>query len=183
MFGSTSLTAVDLDQDGDTDILFTNGDAFDLQTEPKPYHGLQWLENHGSMKFQFHDIARFYGVATATTGDLDGDGDLDIVASSWVNFWKDSRRHTLVWYENNGHQVFRAHSVASQPAGLVSLQLTDVTGDGRLDILAAAFRMDLWLEQLGYPGNAETRPVDTSSAAKPRLLLFENLPANTRIRN
>src|SRR5690606_7767620 len=50
MFGSTSLRPVDLDQDGDIDLLFTNGDAFDLQTDPKPYHGVQWLENLGDMQ-------------------------------------------------------------------------------------------------------------------------------------
>lgn len=177
MFGSTSMTTVDLDQDGDIDILFTNGDAFDLQTEPKPYHGVQWLENRGQMQFRFHDIARFYGAATAVAGDLDGDGDLDIVASSWVNFWRDSGRHTLLWYENNGQQKFTAHPIASKPAGLVSLQLADVTGDGRLDIIAAAFRMDLLLENLGYPGNPDTRPdVAVGSKKNPRILVFENLP-------
>lgn len=177
MFGSTSMTIVDLDQDGDSDILFTNGDAFDLQTEPKPYHGVQWLENRGDMQFQFHDIGRFYGAANAVAGDLDNDGDVDIVVSSWVNFWNDPGRHTLMWYENNGQQKFTAHPIASKPAGLVSLQLADVTGDGRLDIIAAAFRMDLLLDNLGYPGNPDTRPNATTDSNKnPRLLLFENMP-------
>jgi hypothetical protein len=36
MYGSTSMSVVDLDQDHDDDILFTNGDAFDAQTDPKP---------------------------------------------------------------------------------------------------------------------------------------------------
>src|SRR5436190_14705023 len=34
MYGSTSMSVVDLDQDHDDDILFTNGDAFDAQTDP-----------------------------------------------------------------------------------------------------------------------------------------------------
>src|SRR5690606_26407389 len=123
MFGSTSLRAVDLDQDGDIDLLFTNGDAFDLQTDPKPYHGVQWLENLGNMEFAAHDIGRFYGAVATAVGDIDGDGDLDIVASSWVNYWRDPARHTLVWYENDGHQNFTAHGIASEPAGLTSLWL------------------------------------------------------------
>lgn len=53
MFGCTSMMPVDLDGDKDIDILFTNGDAFDTQTDPKPYHGVQWLENHGDLKFQY----------------------------------------------------------------------------------------------------------------------------------
>jgi hypothetical protein len=179
MFGSTSMAPVDLDRDGDTDLLFTNGDAFDLQTEPKPYHGVQWLENLGGMEFAYRDIGRFYGAATAVAGDMDGDGDLDVVASSWVNFWRDPGRHTLVWYENDGRQGFTAHGIASQPAGLTSLRLADVNGDGRLDIVAAAFRMDLLQEQLGLRVNPDTRPEAAPGGEKehPRLLLFENLPA------
>ncbi|KAF1685979.1 hypothetical protein B1992_09745 [Pseudoxanthomonas broegbernensis] len=180
MFGSTFMLPVDLDQDGDIDLVFTNGDAFDLQTEPKPYHGVQWLENLGGMEFRFHDIGRLYGAATAAVGDLDGDGDLDIVVSSWVNYWNDPGRHTLVWYENDGRQGFTAHPIASRPAGLVSLRLADVNGDGRTDIVAAAFRMDLLLERMGFPFNPDTRPKmpEDGGQDSPRLLLFENLPAS-----
>ncbi|MGY1409909.1 FG-GAP repeat domain-containing protein [Luteimonas sp. A611] len=180
MFGSTSLRPVDLDQDGDIDLLFTNGDAFDLQTDPKPYHGVQWLENLGNMQFAFRDIGRFYGAVTTAVGDLDGDGDLDIVASSWVNYWRDPGRHTLVWYENDGRGNFTPHAIASEPAGLTSLWLADMNGDGRLDIVAGAFRMDLLQEMLDMPVNEDTRPEPPPGSAKehPRLLLFENLPAD-----
>ncbi|MFC3116007.1 FG-GAP-like repeat-containing protein [Cellvibrio fontiphilus] len=178
MFGSTSMTLVDMDKDRDVDIVFTNGDAFDLQTEPKPYHGVQWLENRGTLQFQFHDIGRFYGAAHVVAGDIDGDGDVDVVASSWVNFWRDPNRQTLVWYENNGQQKFTAHPIASQPAGLVSLQLVDVTGDGRLDIVAAAFRMDLLLDDLGFNSPPEARPDPTTHGKQnARVLVFENKAA------
>src|SRR5690606_36211980 len=43
MFGSTSMVVVDLDGDKDLEIVFTNGDAFDTQEDPKLYHGVQWL--------------------------------------------------------------------------------------------------------------------------------------------
>lgn len=143
LVGATDVRLVDLDQDGDMDILFTTGDAHDLQPDPKPYHGVQWLENKGDYKFQLRDIGRFYGAATARVGDLDGDGDLDVVASSWNNFWDDLRRQTLVWFENDGKQNFTGHSIISRPNNIVSFELKDVTGDNRLDIIAGVFKIDL----------------------------------------
>jgi len=40
-FGSSSLRTVDLDGDGDEDILYTNGDMMDENPEHKPYHGVR----------------------------------------------------------------------------------------------------------------------------------------------
>jgi hypothetical protein len=175
MYGSTSMSTVDLDGDQDVDILFTNGDAFDAQTDPKPYHGVQWLENTGQLKFVFHEIGRFYGAAAAVAGDLDRDGDLDVVASSWINFWIDDRRQALVWYENDGKQGFTARPVATRPAGLTTLQLVDVTGDGALDIVAGALRMDLLLGQLDYDYRASRLfPASLEGQTHPRVVVFEN---------
>jgi hypothetical protein len=175
MYGSTSLIPVDLDRDSDIDILFTNGDAFDAQTDPKPYHGVQWLENKGELKFEFHAIGRFYGAAAAAIGDMDADGDLDIVAGSWVNFWNDPRRPAIVWYENDGEQHFTPHPIANRPAGIASIQLVDVTGDGMPDIVAGALRMDLLLAQIGSPYKASRLfPASEQSAQHPRIVVFEN---------
>lgn len=175
MYGSTSLTPVDLDRDGDIDLLFTNGDAFDAQTDPKPYHGLQWLENRGELQFVFHSIGRFYGAATAAVGDLDGDGDIDIVSGSWVNFWDEPNRAAIVWYENDGHQNFKAHRLAERPAGIAAIQLADVNGDGTLDIIAGALRMDLLLAKLGSPYKAARLfPAAEAGSKHPRVIVLEN---------
>lgn len=176
MYGSTSLSTVDLDRDGDVDLIFTNGDAFDAQTDPKPYHGLQWLENKGELKFAFHPIGRFYGAATAAAGDLDEDGDVDIVAGSWVNFWDDPLRAAIVWYENDGKQEFTPHRIADRPAGIASIQLADVTGDGTLDIVAGALRMDLLLAKLGSPYKASRLfPAAEPGARHPRVVVLQNM--------
>lgn len=175
MYGSTSLTPVDLDRDGDVDVLFTNGDAFDAQTDPKPYHGVQWLENRGGLRFEYHAIGRFYGAATAAAGDLDGDGDLDVVAGSWVNHWTDAARHAVVWYENDGRQNFTAHGLATRPAGVASLQLADVTGDGAPDIVVGAIRMDLLLTRMGASYRASRWfPPAQPGEKLPRVVVLEN---------
>jgi len=176
MYGSTSMSVVDLDQDHDDDILFTNGDAFDAQTDPKPYHGVQWLRNEGAGKFSFHDIGRFYGAADAVAGDLDGDGDLDVVASSWVNYWNEPRRSSLLWYENTGKENFVPHPISNRPAGLVTLELIDMTGDGVLDIVAGAFRMDLLIAKMGqaYQAAPLFPSEETAATLRSRVVLFEN---------
>lgn len=146
--GSTSLRVVDLDGDGDDDILFTNGDAHDIDSEPKPYHGVQWLENKGDLEFQPRDVGRLYGAATAAAGDMDGDGDLDIVASSWDNFWDEPGRQTMVWFENDGNQEFTPRRLLDQRPGIVTFELTDMTGDGRLDIIAGQFHYESLAAQI-----------------------------------
>lgn len=172
MFGSTGMSMVDLDADNDIDILFTNGDAHDLQMDPKPYHGVQWLENKGKLNFQFHNVGRFYGAATAVAGDIDNDGDLDIVAGSWNNYWHEPERQTLVWFENDGQQNFTQKKLLDKPQSIVSFELTDVTGNGRLDIVAGVFRMDLLMEQLmGKQDKAD-------DILKFRVVLLENKSVN-----
>ncbi len=81
-YGSSGIELVDLDQDGDLDVLYSNGDSLDRG--PKPYHSVQWLENQGSYPYKHHHLCNMLGVLTARSGDFDGDGDLDIVAGSFL---------------------------------------------------------------------------------------------------
>jgi hypothetical protein len=82
-FGSNGIQLVDLNGDGKIDILYTNGDAFD-NDYLSPWHGIQWLENLGSLHFEYHRLTDMPGACVALAGDFDGDGDLDIVAVSFL---------------------------------------------------------------------------------------------------
>lgn len=179
MFGFTGMRVVDLDGDSDDDILLTNGDANDLQMDPKLYHGVQWLENKGKLQFQFHDIARFYGAVTAVAGDMDSDGDLDIVASSWNNYWQDAKRQSVIWFENDGKQNFVRHNIISRPQSIVTLELKDVTGNNRLDIIAGSLRMDLLIKQITGDANNDKQSLsDSTDLLQSRIILLENKTLN-----
>ncbi len=91
-FGSSGLEIADLDGDGDADLLFTNGDAFD-NTFASPGHGVQWLENRGDLRFAYHRLAELPGAYRALPADFDRDGDQDIVAVAWLP----RRVQPLVW--------------------------------------------------------------------------------------
>lgn len=142
-FGSSGLELVDLDQDGDVDVLFTNGDAVDLSSPMlRPYHGVQWLENRGDLDFEYHDLIRFYGAYRAVPADLDNDGDLDIVAVSLLNDWSDPNRVSLLWLENDGRQHFTPHGIAHTPHSLITADLADLDGDGLLEIVTGSLHMN-----------------------------------------
>jgi len=135
-FGSSGISMADLDQDGDQDILYTNGDAFDyIPPQGKPWHGVQWLENTGNLKFEFHRIYSFIGAYNARPVDLDGDGDLDLYAISAFNLWSKPESMSMIWLENDGKQQFTGHDLANNPTHLITLEIADFNNDGLMDIV------------------------------------------------
>ena len=180
MFGSTALRLVDID----SDILFANGDSQDLQRDPKPYHGVQWLENQGQLQFAFHDIGRFYGTAVAEAVDLDGDGDMDIVAGSWNNYWDEVGRQSMIWFENDGEEHFRRRNLLAEPTHIVTFAFTDIDADGLPDILAGVLQLERLIERMRGAQGGDSAPQDESASEDqspsrtPRLVLLKNrLPA------
>jgi hypothetical protein len=151
-WGSSGIQVVDLDQDGDLDVLLTHGDTFDDQIV-KPYHGIQWLENTGSYPFVEHRLADLPGVSRAQAGDLDGDGDLDIVAAAFMAGGTDvdeSKLAALVWLEQVKKGVFERRTLAMGSPRYATLDLGDLDGDGDLDIVTGNFMIEpkplAWVE-------------------------------------
>lgn len=135
-FGSSWLAATDLDRDGDVDFLYSNGDAFDYSTGGgRPWHGLQWIENHGSLTFDLHRIADIPGAMSPRAADLDGDGDLDVAVVSAYNDWDNPAAQSLVWLENEGGERFTLRGLATAPTHLITLGVGDLDGDGRQDLV------------------------------------------------
>jgi hypothetical protein len=139
-FGSSGIEVVDLDRDGDLDVLYTNGDTFD-SAYLKPSHGVHWLENRGALSFAHRRLAHLPGVHRALAGDMDGDGDLDVVAGTFfaksvISPLAPSELDSLVLLEQTSPGEFAYHSLEKGKPEHATLDLGDFDGDGDLDIVA-----------------------------------------------
>ncbi len=137
-FGSSGIEPVDLDQDGDVDVLYTNGDAFD-NSYVNPSHGIQWLENVDNEQFVYHRLTDLTGAYRALAGDVDLDGDLDVVAVAWLPeqvkpaILRDRMLPSVVCLEQTEPGVFVRHTLEIGPPRYATLELADFDGDGDLD--------------------------------------------------
>lgn len=147
-FGSSGFSLVDLDQDGDADFLWTNGDMMDEIPLAKPYHGVRWIENRGG-EWADHELARMPGCYRAVAQDLDRDGDLDIAVSSLNFFWKEHDFPSLIWLENDGTMRFRARRLLHSPTNLASMVAGDFDRDGLPDLIVGGMHHPGPRERIG----------------------------------
>jgi hypothetical protein len=156
-----AVSAADVDGDGDVDALSAaSGDT-----------PLAWHENetiHRSAAFPERSLISTYasGSYAVATGDLDGDGDLDVVSAL---------TDRVVWHENSdGAGSFDGtfsglKLITSDTDNTRSVQVADVDGDGDLDVLSAS-RNDntiAWYENTDGEGTFGSQQVITSAAGTP----------------
>lgn len=167
-FGSSGIFMCDTDRDGDQDILYTNGDAFDyIPPRGRPWHGIQWLENKGGLNFEFHRICNFLGVSNVRPCDIDGDGDIDLFAVATFNLWDIPESQSFIWLENDGKMNFTEHDISNTPTHLLTLGIADFNNDGLPDMVTGGMhtfppydrmgRVTLWMNNgaLGQAGKQQ----------------------------
>ena len=148
-FGLSGMELVDLDSDGDQDVLFTNGDAFDSFLM-RPEHAVRWLENSGGLQFSQHMLTLLPGASRAVAADLDGDGDLDVAASAYLpaqarDQLEDPRYATLLWLEQIAPGRFERHPLETSEWGHLALCVGDFDGDQDVDVATGERTGPAWV--------------------------------------
>lgn len=142
-YGCSGLTVADLNRDGRTDIVFTNGDGFGPAATPgpRPWHGVQWLENTAEGNFRYHRIGALPGAYGPVVVDLDQDGALDVVTSAAYADWNNQNRNvvSLQWFRNDGRMGFEPVALARTPKDLISVAAGDFDGTGRPALATGGF--------------------------------------------
>ena len=126
----SSVQVVDLDLDGDPDILYSstgNGEV-------------AWFRNtDGQGTFTAKTVigAPLLLTRQARAADIDADGDLDVIAA-------DSGLEQVCWFRNLGGAASFSGKlvIASSIVGAYSVGAVDIDADGRLDVVSTSFNDD-----------------------------------------
>ena len=155
-----SLQAVDMDDDGDADILSATGSGFVVNSDGQ----LLWHENiDGSGTFGDSTMIHSGGTNNALAADLDGDGDMDVLSSS--------PEFGTAWHENtDGVGGFGSPIPMSRSTHITGSIVTgDMDGDGDLDALSIAVSISFgidWYENRIIGDSNNDRRFDSGDLVK-----------------
>ena len=180
--GTGWVSAEDMDGDGDIDVMSTVP-WWSAETETW-HHRFVWYENtDGNGRFGPLRVTTVDG-GDVSTGDVDGDGDLDVLSAS---FWFDQNTQTthgrINWYENtDGAGSFNDQHVITTGDYVPSMYVGDMDSDGDIDVMSTVPRWSaetetlhrrfVWYENTDGKGSFGTEQIISTEADEDRHQLY-----------
>ncbi len=127
--GANSGIAIDIDNDGDCDVVAGAWDS----------HQVILYENDGQGNFEKHIFnGELENVYALDVVDFDSDGDLDVLGSG-TSFMSVGLSDELTWFENTGSPLFLKHEIEINYDGVRSIKGIDIDNDEDVDFVGACF--------------------------------------------
>ncbi|WP_026755727.1 T9SS type A sorting domain-containing protein [Sediminibacter sp. Hel_I_10] len=158
--------AEDLDNDNDNDVI-------SVSREDDKIAWYKNLDGEGSFSQQVLIVSNISGPWSMQSVDIDGDGDIDVISSSYGD-------GKIAWFENlNGLGEFSAQNVVaivSAPVGFGSagsVFSADLDSDGDMDIFCSinADNKIVWYENTNGQGEFSTEQIISNSVQNPGAII------------
>ncbi len=140
--GASSVSAADIDSDGDLDILEASANSSIIAW----YENVIGEEHPPGLAFVRHVVStQVFQAVFVSAADVDADGDMDVLSTSLGD-------DIVAWYENDidsDGPSFTKHVVDSGGENPRTVLARDLTGDGQPDLFAGFRFESAWFEQIG----------------------------------
>ena len=150
----TSVHVVDIDADGDDDVLSASSNdstvrLFENMGADAEEHFVETVLGHAES-----------GANSVSAADLDGDGDLDVLASARLD-------NSVGWYEQldlNTGDFGSFQAIDAELEGASFAVAADLDGDGDQDVVATGYKSDelVWYENTGEDGFSTATVIDST---------------------